>query len=258
LVELLEKCIEIEDDIEYKIRVGMMNPMYLRNMIDDLLYLYAKSSKLFKFIHIPVQSGSERILKKMKRGHTAKTFNQIVRKFRERIPDVTIATDIITGFPGENEEDFELTLKMLTELEPDIINSSKFSPRPGTEASKLNRMDQRIITKRSETLHEIIKNITRKRNSKWINWKGSVLIDEIDNGKLKGRNQYYKSIILKEYDEKIMKDVMKENNNKVFDNNTNFYDMNLKEQNYNLYLGKTINVKIVGYTNHTLEGIQII
>ena len=160
----------------------------------------------------------------MKRGHTAKTFKQIVRKFRERIPDITIATDIITGFPGETDEDFELTVKMLTELEPDIVNSSKYSPRPGTEASKLKRIDQRIITKRSETLHAVIKNITKKRNSKWINWKGSILIDEIDNGKLKGRNQYYKSIILKEYNEKILVDLIKENNklsnNELFKNNT--------------------------------------
>ena len=261
LVELLERCIEIDDDIDYKIRVGMMNPMYLTNMIEDLLHLYTKSNKLFKFIHIPVQSGSEKILRKMKRGHTAKTFKQIVRKFKEKIPDITIATDIITGFPGETDEDFELTIKMLTELEPDIINSSKYSPRPGTEASKLKRMDRRIITNRSEILHAVIKNITKKRNSKWINWTGSILIDEIDNGKLKGRNQYYKSIIMKEYNEKILIDLVKEydksNNNKVFKNDTKFYNMNLKDQNFNSYLGKSIDVKIIGYSNHTLEGIQI-
>lgn len=261
LVELLKKCIEMDDDNDYKIRVGMMNPMYLRNMIDDLLYLYTKNNKLFKFIHIPVQSGSERILRKMKRGHTAKTFKQIVRKFRERIPDITIATDIITGFPGETDEDFELTVKMLTELEPDIINSSKYSPRPGTEAANLKRIDQRIITKRSETLHAVTKNITKRRNSKWINWKGSILIDEIDNGKLKGRNQYYKSIILKEYNEKIVDALIKENNklsnNELFKNNTAFHNMNLNDQNFNLFLGKTIDVKVVGYSNHTLEGIQI-
>jgi MiaB-like tRNA modifying enzyme len=261
LVELLEKCIEIDDNNDYKIRVGMMNPMYLRNMIDDLLYLYTKSNRLFKFIHIPVQSGSEKILRKMKRGHTAKTFTQIVRKFREKIPDITIATDIITGFPGETEEDFEITLKMLTELEPDIVNSSKYSPRPGTEGSKLKRIDQRITTKRSETLHAVIKNITKKRNSKWINWKGSILIDEIDNGKLKGRNQYYKSIILKEFNEKTLKEFIKEkvksSNNEVFKNNTFLHNLNFKDESFKSYLGKTIDVKIVGYSNHTLEGIQI-
>src|SRR5215212_793580 len=190
LVHLLRSCCLVEGN--YKIRVGMMNPMYLPFMIKDLIEVFSDNDKLFKFIHIPVQSGSERILRKMKRGHTAKTLKQIIRKFRERIPDITIATDIITGFPGETDEDFELTVKMLTELEPDIVNSSKYSPRPGTEASKLKRMDQRIIKKRSETLNAVIKNITKKRNSRWINWKGSILIDEIDNGKLKGRNQYYK------------------------------------------------------------------
>src|SRR6476659_6058293 len=174
----------MDDDNDYRIRVGMMNPMYLRNMIDDLLYLYTKNNKLFKFIHIPVQSGSERILRKMKRGHTAKTFKQIVRKFRERIPDMTIATDIITGFPGETDEDFELTLKMIKELEPDIINTSKFSPRPGTTASKLKKIDQKTMIQRSEKLHLITKNIAKKRNSRWLNWEGNVLIDEVEGGKL--------------------------------------------------------------------------
>jgi tRNA A37 methylthiotransferase MiaB len=260
-VKLLAKCIEIDDNVDYKIRVGMMNPMYLRNMIDELLRLYIESNKIFKFIHIPVQSGSERILRKMKRGHTAKTFKQIVRKFRESIPDITIATDIITGFPGETDEDFELTLKMLIELEPDIINSSKYSPRPGTEASKLKRMDQSIITKRSEILHSIIKNITRKRNSKWINWKGSILIDEIVNGKLKGRNQYYKSVILKDNNKEIFTTLMKEDDklksNEIFNGNKSFHNMNLKNQNFNAYLGKTIDIKIVEYSDHTLEGVYI-
>ena len=205
LVELLKRCDEIEND--FKIRVGMMNPMYLKDMIKDLTDIYSNSDKIFKFIHIPVQSGSEKVLRKMKRGHTAKTFKDIVKQFREKIPDMTIATDIITGYPEETDEDFELTLKMIKETEPDIVNSSRFSPRPGTLASNSKSIGQEILTQRSEKLHSIIKNIAKKRNSRWLNWKGDAIIDEMENVKLKGRNQYYKSIIIKNLNENKLPDL---------------------------------------------------
>jgi MiaB-like tRNA modifying enzyme len=260
LVELLKKCVEI-DEKDFMIRVGMMNPMYMRKIITDLIDIYSNSKKLFKFLHIPAQSGSERILRKMKRGHSAKTFNQIVRQFRERIPDITIATDIITGFPSETEEDFEMTLKMITELEPDIVNSAKYSARPGTSASKLTRINPEIITKRSEKLHLIIKNIAMKRNSRWLNWEGDILIDEIDNGKLKGRNQYYKSIVIKEDYDKNDNINNKEKDNKIhnssFHLNKGSYLINSNNNQNNLSIGKTIRVKVTNYSNHVLEAIQI-
>jgi threonylcarbamoyladenosine tRNA methylthiotransferase CDKAL1 len=236
--------------------------MYLKNMINDLVSCYSKSDKLFKFIHIPVQSGSESILRKMKRGHTAKTFKEIVIRFREKIPDMTIATDVITGFPGETDEDFELTLKMIKELEPDIINTSKFSPRPGTTAAKLKRIDQKTMIQRSEKLHIIAKNIAKKRNSRWLNWEGNVLIDEVEGGKLKARNQYYKSIIVKEYNEGVVSDTKEgennyKNNGKISHFDGDLYSKYSNNHNYRLYLGKTIKVRITGYSNHTLEGIQI-
>lgn len=258
LVELLRKCVEI-DNRDFKIRVGMMNPMYIKNMIYDLVDVYSSSDKIFKFIHIPVQSGSEKILKKMKRGHTAKTFKQIVRQLRERIPDITIATDIITGFPGETEEDFELTLNMIKETEPDVINSSKYSARPGTTASKLKRIDPQILIKRSEKLHFIIKDMAKKRNAKWLNWEGEILIDEIDNGKLKGRNKYYKSIFVRN-SENIVANI-KEKVSKI-DNKDKLQDKDICHIDSNNYyqnspIGKTLKVKVIGYSDHTLEAIQI-
>jgi threonylcarbamoyladenosine tRNA methylthiotransferase CDKAL1 len=257
LVELLKRCDEIEDD--FKIRVGMMNPMYLKDMIKDLIDIYSNSDKIFKFIHIPVQSGSEKVLRKMKRGHTAKTFKDIVKQFREKIPDMTIATDIITGYPEETDEDFELTLKMIKETEPDIVNSSRFSPRPGTLASNSKSIAQEILTQRSEILHSIIKNIAKKRNSRWLNWKGDAIIDEMENVKLKGRNQYYKSIIIKNLNENKLPDSKGNSNyNENFSKpQGDLYSLRLKNHNDNPFLGKTIMVEVTGYSNHTLEGIQI-
>jgi tRNA A37 methylthiotransferase MiaB len=134
LVDLLEKCSNVEGD--YRIRVGMMNPMYVPRFLDRLISLYRNNDKVFKFLHMPVQSGSERILRKMKRGHTAKIFLEVVKELRKKIPEITIATDIITGFPSESERDFEDTLSLMEESQPDVINSSKYSPRPGTLAAK--------------------------------------------------------------------------------------------------------------------------
>ncbi len=249
LVELLKKCEQINGN--FWIRLGMMNPMYIKNMVNGLAEQFQISNKLFKFIHIPVQSGSEKVLKKMKRGHTAKTFREIVKLFREKVPNMTIATDIISGFPTETDDDFDLTIKLLQETEPDIINSSKFSSRPGTMASKLKSIDKNIVSKRSEKLHKVIKEIVKKRNSQWINWEGKVLIDEIENGKLKGRNQYHKSIIIEDFEH------LRENSSmsNIYHNNNIFYDTS--RETWNKFLGKTMMVKVIGISDFALKGISI-
>lgn len=195
LVDLLENCSNIEGD--YKIRVGMMNPMYVPRFLDRLISLYRDNDRIFKFLHMPVQSGSERILRKMKRGHTAKIFLDVVREMRKKIPEITIATDIITGFPSESERDFEETLNLIEESQPDVINSSKYSPRPGTVASKYPKIGTSIVKERSIRLHDTIKITSMTRNRMWNGWKGVVLIDEIlDNGKIQGRNYAYKPVIM--------------------------------------------------------------
>ena len=151
---------------------------------------------------------------------------------------------------------------MIKELEPDIINTSKFSPRPGTTASKLKKIDQKTMMQRSEKLHIITKNIAKKRNSRWLNWEGNVLIDEVEGGKLKARNQYYKSIIVKEYNGGIISDTKEgednyKNNGKISHFDGDLYSKYSNNHNNRMYLGKTIKVRITGYSNHTLEGIQI-
>lgn len=272
LVNLLKSCEKIEQ--EFKIRLGMMNPMYLNRMINDLSMLYSESNKLFKFIHIPIQSGSERVLRKMKRGHSINTTKDLVTKLKDKIPEITIATDIITGFPTETDEDFEQTLELISFIDPDIVNSSKFSPRPGTAASKLKKVNDDIISERSERLHNLIKLIAKKRNSRWINWEGEILINEIENGKLKGRNDYYKSIILdREPEESFLKlKVQTDYQHNI--GQSEFYpsytDQRVENRvvesnpykNSRLYfdnplLGKRIRVRVVAYSNHVLNATPI-
>ncbi|MBI2673434.1 radical SAM protein [Candidatus Woesearchaeota archaeon] len=102
-----------------------------------------------KFLHIPVQSGSDKVLKEMRREHTVEEFFKIVDRFREEISGINISTDIIIGYPTETEEDFEQTLSFLTKLKPEVLNISKFASRPRTKASKLKQLDSRIIKRRA-------------------------------------------------------------------------------------------------------------
>jgi threonylcarbamoyladenosine tRNA methylthiotransferase CDKAL1 len=272
LVNLLRSCEKIEQ--EFRIRLGMMNPMYINRMINDLSMLYSESNKLFKFIHIPIQSGSERILRKMKRGHTVNTTKDLVTRLKDKIPEITIATDIITGFPTETDEDFEQTLDLISFVDPDIVNSSKFSSRPGTAASKLKKVNDDIISSRSQRLHNLIKEIANRRNSNWINWEGGMLINEIENGKLKGRNDYYKSIILDRDPDELFPEEKTPSNHHTRIPETKVYqkytdkkgeNMVIKTGPYknsalyfdNPFMGKRIRVRIIDYSNHVLHAIPV-
>jgi threonylcarbamoyladenosine tRNA methylthiotransferase CDKAL1 len=220
LVELVKLCTELEGN--YKIRIGMMNPMYLPEILYDLISLYKNQEKIFKFIHIPVQSGSNKILRQMYRGHDVQIFKNAVYEFRKSIPEITIATDIIVGFPNESEEDFKFTLDLITETEPDVVNISKYSQRSGTVSSKLKNISSDRKKFRSKILHDVSRNISRKRNSLWKDWMGEVYINEISNKLVQGRNYAYKSIII--------------NNAKDF----------------NFSLGQIIKVKVVDYSQYSL------
>ncbi|WP_148701077.1 tRNA (N(6)-L-threonylcarbamoyladenosine(37)-C(2))-methylthiotransferase [Candidatus Nitrososphaera evergladensis] len=194
LAELLRACAGIDGD--FKIRVGMLNPQYMPDMIGEIADVYARNDRLFRFIHMPVQSGSERILRKMKRGHTAQVFSEAVKTLRAKMPDFTISTDIIVGFPNETEEDFQRTLDLLNETQPDVVNISRYSARPGTESARMkNRVSSQVAKERSARLTKLVRDIAKKRNASWKGWQGEIVIDEL--GKVaQGRNYAYKSVVL--------------------------------------------------------------
>ncbi len=198
LVELLILSTQLEGN--YKLRIGMLNPMYLSEILHDLISVYKNEDKIFKFLHIPVQSGSNKILKHMYRGHDIKIFKKAVYEFRKSIPEITIATDVIVGFPNESEEDFKLTMDLIRECEPDIINISKYSQRSGTVSSRLKNISSDQIKLRSTILHSFSRDIARRRNTLWIGWIGDVYINEIKNTLVQGRNYAYKSVIINNSD----------------------------------------------------------
>lgn len=195
LPTLINAVTEIPED--FMIRVGMMNPMYMPRIKNELIKSF-DSDKVYKFLHIPVQSGSNKVLKDMKRGHTVNTVKEVVKKAKERFENFTISTDIIVGFPSETNEDFEKTFELINEIRPDIVNLSKYSARPGTEAAEWDQIEASEVKRRSRIIFNQINKISLENNQKWIGWKGKVLFDEETSEGIKGRNEAYKSVFVKD------------------------------------------------------------
>jgi len=195
LPELVNAISEIPK--EFSIRVGMMNPMYMPRIREGLLKSF-ENYKVFKFLHVPVQCGSDKVLNDMKRGHTSETFRDVTNKFRKKFPEFTISTDIIVGFPTETKEDFERTVELIKETKPDIVNLSRYSARPGTEAAEWEQVDVTEVKRRSKEIFNLTNQISLENNQDWIGWKGDVLFDENSDDGIRGRNFAYKPVFVKE------------------------------------------------------------
>ena len=196
LPTLVDSVSEIPND--FKIRIGMMNPMYMPRIRDGLLKSF-ENDKVFKFLHVPVQSGSDKVLNDMKRGHTAKTFMDVVSSFRSKFPNFTISTAIIVGFPSESKADFTETIELLEKTRADNGNLSKYSKRPGTEAGTWKQVDVSEVRRRSKQVFELSRKISYHKSKRWIGWNGDVLFDERNDEDIKGRNFSYKPIFVKDY-----------------------------------------------------------
>jgi len=149
---LLKKILSLKHN--FKLRLGMMNPNHLYPILDDMIEVY-KNKKIYKFLHIPIQSASNNILKDMNRPYKIEQVKEIIKKFKKEIPDITIATDIITGYPTEKEQDHKQNLEFINENRPDVFNLSKFSSHKQTMAGKLPVLEKVIINKRAGELMEL-------------------------------------------------------------------------------------------------------
>jgi MiaB/RimO family radical SAM methylthiotransferase len=219
LPNLLNSISEINE--KFFVRVGMSNPLHVKKILDELIESY-KNEKIFKFLHLPIQSFSDNVLKLMKRNYETKTVTEIIEKFYKSIPDLTFSTDIIVGFPGEDESDFEMTYEFVGKSKPDIVNISKFGAH---KSLKLKQLPSNIVEKRSKELFELVKKVSLEKNHRWIDWEGECLIDKKwKNNTWIGRNLAYKPIVIR--------------------------------SSKNI-LGKFIRVKIANAKNTYLEGIDL-
>jgi threonylcarbamoyladenosine tRNA methylthiotransferase CDKAL1 len=195
LYRLIDSVCKIEGD--FKVRIGMMNPLLTGRMLEDLIRAF-RNEKVFKFLHLPVQSGSDRVLKVMQRGYDVEDYYSTVESFRREFPDLTLSTDIIAGFPSETDEDFEDSLDLVRRSKPDIVNISRYGARAGTAAAGMeNQISSGEAKRRSSRMHETTKQVSLDNNRKWLGWKGEILLDELGKDAIIGRNPSYKPCVLK-------------------------------------------------------------
>ncbi len=194
LAELLRKVCEVEGD--YKVRVGMANPNHILKYLKKLIDAF-KHPKIYKFLHIPVQTGNNFILEDMNRGYQIEDYHHIINEFKKEIPDITISTDIIVGYPTETEAHFQDTIKLIKDTKPDVMNLSKFWPRPHTAAEKLKQLPGDVVKRRGMEATSAFDWVAFERNKRWKTWTGKVLMTE--KGKedsFIGRNLAYKQVIV--------------------------------------------------------------
>ncbi|MFH1391385.1 MAG: tRNA (N(6)-L-threonylcarbamoyladenosine(37)-C(2))-methylthiotransferase [Candidatus Diapherotrites archaeon] len=194
LPKLLQSFLDVKD--EFRLRVGMMNPHHLKRIYNELIPLF-EDERIYKFLHVPVQSGSDRILKLMRRGYTVGQYKELIENLKKDIPNITIATDIIVGFPTETENEFLDTLNLVKETKPDVINMSRFGARPGTVAFDMPQLHGRDKKERSRKLTSVCRAVAFQQNKRMLGSVGNAFVSEKGtNGKFVGRTSNYKPVLL--------------------------------------------------------------
>ena len=195
LAALMDAIVDVSGD--FRVRVGMADPLTVYPIVDELIHAYA-SEKIFKFLHLPVQSGDDGILDAMRREYTVAEFEEIVAAFRRAYPRMVLSTDIIVGFPGESEEQFDRTLDLIRRTRPDIVNVTRFSPRAGTPAAL---MPEPVVgwrvKERSRRLTRLRFEIAAQIMSRFIGEDVEVLLTEIGKGTtVLARTPEYRQVVL--------------------------------------------------------------
>ena len=183
LPELINKITSLKG--KFRIRVGMMNPWHVLKILPELKDAMSHE-KVYKFIHIPVQSGSDKVLADMNRHYTAEDFLKIVNAFK----GFNISTDIICGYPTESEEDWKKTVELIRKVMPEVLNISRFFPRPGTAAAMLKQLPSGISKERSRELLGIHKKIRESILKKLVGRKCEILSTSGSNG----RDEFYRLV----------------------------------------------------------------
>ena len=196
LAELVQQILA-EVPGNYKMRLGMGNPRHMMQYLDNLLKCF-EDDRVYKFIHLPVQSGSENILKAMNRKHSADDYVMLAEAFN-KFPLFTLSTDLIVGFPGETEQDFQDTLDILEKTRPTVCNITRFVARPNTPAYKMaGAVPDEVKHIRSATLAEAFQRIATENNARWVGQIETVVIEKpgYRKGTYIARNAAYRPIAI--------------------------------------------------------------
>ena len=196
LAELVQQILA-EVPGNYKMRLGMGNPRHMMQYLDKLIECF-KDERVYKFIHLPVQSGSENILKAMNRKHSAADYVMLAEAFN-KIPLFTLSTDMIVGFPGESEQDFNDTLDILKKTRPTVCNITRFVARPNTPAYNMPAaVPDELKHARSAALAEAFQRIATENNARWIGQTETVVIEKpgYRKGTYIARNAAYRPVAI--------------------------------------------------------------
>jgi len=194
LPDLLNEFVEIIPE-GCMLRLGMTNPPYILDSLEEMAVILAHP-RVYSFLHVPVQAGSDKVLEDMKREYTNQDFCQVVDFLKEKIPDITIATDIIAGFPTESEEDFLDTLELIRKYKFPSLFINQYFPRPGTPAAKLTRIPADQVKKRTKVASDLFQ--TQFPYKHKLGEVQDILVTEIASDKLHyvGHNKYYDQVLV--------------------------------------------------------------
>lgn len=194
-------------DGPHRFRLGMFNPELLLSSLPDIIEVL-ESEHFFRFFHAPLQSASNQVLSQMGRKYTVEEWESLVNMIRNRLSDTTIATDIIVGFPGETDQDFEVTIDLIERIRPEVVNISKYGDRPNTPASRSKEKVPTSTRKdRSRRLSALVAEISLEQNQSWVGRTVHVLVTgEAPKGGLFCRTISYKPVIV--HDEAIFGQVI--------------------------------------------------
>lgn len=222
LPELLWQLVEVIPE-GCRLRLGMTNPPYILDHLQDMAEIM-KHPRVYAFLHVPVQSGSDGVLGEMRREYTVKDFSTVVDFLKERVPGITIATDIICGFPTETEEDFEGTLDLCRKYKFPSLFINQFYPRPGTPAARMQRIPTKEVKNRTRRLTDLFQSY-RPYDHK-LGERQTVLVTEESHDKQHwvGHNKYYEQVLVPQKDD---------------------------------YLGKLVEVEIIETGKHYMRGRPI-
>lgn len=197
--ELLNRLADIEGD--FRIRVGMMHPKSLKGQLYEVIEAFKNNEKIYNFVHIPIQTGSSKVLEEMNRLHTLEEYKTMINEFRKQIPDLSIATDIIIGYPTETDDDFQKTLDLLYDIKPDIIHISKYMHRPGAKSSSLKEIDHKTMKERSHRVNKVKTDVMLENNKKYEGSIQKILVTgEGSSGGYVGYTNSYKNVIVENVD----------------------------------------------------------
>ncbi len=196
LHDVVNEVANIEGD--FMIRIGMMTPEQAMDDIDGLIEVL-RNPKVYKFVHLPVQSGSDKVLKLMNRKYTIDEYKSLVKEIRSKVPIVNITTDIIVGHPGEDEDDFNETISLMKELKFERIHIAMYSIRPNTASSRMPQVPDYIKKKRVEIANKVYEDVALQVHSEYIGAYSNVITTELGRkGSVIGRTINYIPVVIRD------------------------------------------------------------